>query len=558
MSKLTQILAGSTTAKSAAVAVVASAFVVATTVAPPFAGDDQEIRADQPDQLAFVDDPTATTDGTGESSSFTTAASRITAEALGASSSTASAGSGSSAEGTSTTGGASGSTSSTAAGSTATTASESSSTGPSATDDPQPATPGAVPTTAVPPGTAAPTTAAPTTAFPTTAAPTTAAPTTVAPGPSPTPSPSPAVPVSGALLHVDGVTGTDGASGTVNNPFRSIARAMQAAAPGTTVLVRGGTYDDRSHIAIEVDVDGRPDAWIVVKPFPGETAEIVGGGEFNNAFRLERSSYVSIEGFRLTGRDDSLHGSGVRVDFDSHNIRVAGNVIQGWGGGGVSVTRSEGVLIEGNYIRDTSRRSFYQTSAISFFWARGPGNGTTPVNIVRNNVVTRVENLVPHPDWGLSDGNCVIIDFHTEGYTGWTLIENNLCVDNGGRGIHAFHLTGSMAGGGELSANNASEIYFFNNLVFNAANRSSWNLWQASNIHFSNNAVLNGTPPPGSSNWVLGSDIAGRAAGSIDPYNYRPSAGHEIVGSSDASSQPSHDMVGKIRPATATVGAMEP
>src|SRR5262245_26950653 len=45
----------------------------------------------------------------------------------------------------------------------------------------------------------------------------------------------------GAEYYVS-TTGSDSNNGTINSPFASLARGQQAAAPGDTVWIRGGTY----------------------------------------------------------------------------------------------------------------------------------------------------------------------------------------------------------------------------------------------------------------------------------------------------------------------------
>jgi hypothetical protein len=86
----------------------------------------------------------------------------------------------------------------------------------------------------------------------------------------------------------------------------------------------------------------------------------------------------------------------------------------------------------------------------------------------------------PGPGMKVTDGNCVIIDeSQMSGYQGSTLIQNNLCYENGGRGVevlrsnNVFVVNNTMMNdlrhpeidGGELTAAWSSGLVFRNNLT---------------------------------------------------------------------------------------------
>ena len=76
----------------------------------------------------------------------------------------------------------------------------------------------------------------------------------------------------GALLHV-APWGSDGASGTFDEPLFTLTRAAQLAGPGDTVLLRGGVYDALyEHVYVRVEMSGAPGAPITVRSYPGERA----------------------------------------------------------------------------------------------------------------------------------------------------------------------------------------------------------------------------------------------------------------------------------------------
>ena len=109
-----------------------------------------------------------------------------------------------------------------------------------------------------------------------------APPTVTSPAPVPTTPPSAASPVSVAeqgaaavgtsaypipanALFVSSSSGDDAASGTLTAPLRTVAAAISRARPGTTIVLRGGTYHESVFI---------PDskAGLTIQPYPHEAA----------------------------------------------------------------------------------------------------------------------------------------------------------------------------------------------------------------------------------------------------------------------------------------------
>jgi hypothetical protein len=80
----------------------------------------------------------------------------------------------------------------------------------------------------------------------------------------------------------------------------------------------------------------------------------------------------------------------------------------------------------------------------------------------------------------VTDGNCIILDENASaGYQGATLIQNNLCYENGGRGVEVLRSNNVLAvnntminnlrhpevNGGEITAAWVSNVTFRNNLT---------------------------------------------------------------------------------------------
>ncbi len=405
-------------------------------------------------------------------------------------------------------------------------------------------------TTRVPSTTrAAVTTVAPTTTVvPVTAAPTTTSRTTTS--------------ASGRTIHVR--AGGSGNGSASSNALGSIAAGVDRAQPGDTVLVHGGTYP-----GFRVDKSGRDDAWIVVAAAPGTTPLI--DPPRHAGVTLDGVHHIEIRGFEIKGHQNSS-GAGVRIANSAYSIKVIGNHVYDFPGNGIEVYEAGGVEIRGNRVHGNSRRSPYQTSGISIFKARGADNPGWD-NVIADNIVFDNINIVRSAANKITDGNCIIIDYTKQyGYRGGFLIENNLCADNGGRGIHVFHsnnvlarnntlfrnLTHAEIRDGELTALEANNVEFRNNLVWSTDGAKDVHLWRANDTRVVNNIIVgekidnSGGNNPTVSNPALRNPNLRPSAD-----DFRPSSSSPVVGRSTGST-PSRDLRGTARPGSPTVGALEP
>ncbi len=412
----------------------------------------------------------------------------------------------------------------------------------------------------------------------TTATPSTSTPAAAGPVDSQAPTNQSAPGTNKKVLYVDGQNGSDRNPGTKDRPFRRPIEATSIAEPGTTIYLRAGTYDPSTHGTFSMKRSGTPQNWIRIAAHPGERVELVNGGSTGSGFEVLGASYVEVADFTLRGRSDSINGSGVFVKDGAHDVRIVNNNIRGFGGAGISIVKSSNVTIERNEVRDNAHRSRFQGSGISIFEAAGPtGSNGGYSFVIRGNYVVHNYNAVRGTDGRITDGNCIILDrLDPVGFQGKSLIENNVCVENGGRGIHLFRSSNTLirnntlvrdvwspeveSGRGELTAGHGINISFFNNLVFNRSGVASFINTNNQNISFRNNYVLSG-PPPGERNQQLSGDWtkffrSSDQGGPVD--QYRPIAGLGLEGTANGSVQSSHDLAGRKRPGTGTVGALEP
>jgi parallel beta-helix repeat protein len=363
------------------------------------------------------------------------------------------------------------------------------------------------------------------------------------------------------VFYVD-PAGTDAAGGGAGDPWRSLAASVAKLRAGDTLLARTGDY-----APVNAHLTGTAGAWITVAAEPGNSPRIVGANT-NELFLIADSQYVDLRGFELAGSpDDHSNTGGVAIDR-SHHVRVSALQVHDVPSGGISGVGSSHVQIERNTVWNTSFWSGYATSGISFYEGSmsGGANGDGYTDYVRNNVVYGIYNKVNSQwDGTHTDGNCIIIDRHDDvGYAGATLIQNNLCHDNGGRGVHVFRSSNvtavnntvvnnnldpviGRAGAGELSALYASNVVFRNNLVV-AGGGSRIMLFQASGITLDSNLYVGAPEHPGANDIVVGDPVIS---------SYRPQAGSPAIDAGSATAAPSTDIRGATRRGAPDVGAYE-
>ena len=84
----------------------------------------------------------------------------------------------------------------------------------------------------------------------------------------------------GNSRFVDVVTGSDEGSGLENKPWRTLAHSVKQLRPGDTLYLRAGVYHEQLYLGLQ----GRADAPIIIRGYPGEEAIIDGGiPEFTNS-----------------------------------------------------------------------------------------------------------------------------------------------------------------------------------------------------------------------------------------------------------------------------------
>jgi parallel beta-helix repeat protein len=329
---------------------------------------------------------------------------------------------------------------------------------------------------------------------------------------------------------------------TISTSFITIERATYAVAPGDTVFIRNGIYTKiypESLIAY-LTISGTANNPIAFKNYRDETPIL----QLNNTnwagISINGNDYIIIDGLTIIGNNDNItlayaqaeklntnnpstSGSGIAINTEynnetnkpHHNI-VRNCTISKCGGGGIYTYNADYSTIENNTIFECGWYAPYGNSGISLYQSWNSDNFNGIKNYITGNTCYRNENYIPFFVAGtITDGNGIIIDDgrNTQNnstlgiYNGITYVANNLVFDNGARGIHCYesdnvivinntcyqNCQSSFTREGELTAFDASNISFINNIVSPSANIPPIFAYDltTSNIVSQNNLITN-------------------------------------------------------------------
>ncbi|WP_210519260.1 right-handed parallel beta-helix repeat-containing protein [Hymenobacter terricola] len=340
------------------------------------------------------------------------------------------------------------------------------------------------------------------------------------------------------------------ANGTGLSPTNAFATIQYAAdraqTPGDVVYIRAGTYITTGSSLLYVKYSGSAGAPIIFRNYPGDARPLLQFSGYYGVYIGEDVSrpglgvsYIEVLGLRLQGNNrnillaDALNqtyscanptggydaryqGSGIVVKgtatIHPHHIRMADNEIFECPGGGMGAARADYITIENNLVYNTA---WYTNSGGSGISVLGGWDFDTRTDIyrtiIRNNRCFGNELRVPWFSGGVckgyTDGNGIIVDSNRNfGYTGRTLIANNLVGDNGGAGITFFqsdhgdiinntlyhNVKTATNPGGDLVIAYASDVLAQNNIAV-AATKYTVQVKYASNVTLNANLFFGGT-----------------------------------------------------------------
>ncbi|WP_195470321.1 right-handed parallel beta-helix repeat-containing protein [Bacteroides xylanisolvens] len=327
-------------------------------------------------------------------------------------------------------------------------------------------------------------------------------------------------PGNGTDYYVSSTLGNDNNAGTVEKPFQSIAKAAEVAKPGDKVNIMNGTYTTKSSpvLNLKSQHSGTEGNYITYRAHNGHKPVIYASGEVWNAVQIN-ASYIIIDGLEFKGDNDNLTYEAAKKAYDDakagtaspqgkfntnaltiggskkesqlpHHVTVRNCVVHDFPGSGLNAIQADYIRLENNVVYNTSWYTMYATSGMSILCPYNSDGNEGYKIIIRNNTCYNNKTTVPWINTeNLSDGNGIIIDINNKPYDGGvietneayrarTLVQNNVCYNNGGSGIHAFEANHVdivnntayknarvMTTYGNIYAAYAEDVYILNNII---------------------------------------------------------------------------------------------
>ncbi|QEG22975.1 right-handed parallel beta-helix repeat-containing protein [Mariniblastus fucicola] len=289
-----------------------------------------------------------------------------------------------------------------------------------------------------------------------------------------------------------------------NTPFRTIQTALNRAREGSTIVVLDGTYWGqfnfvRSNVTLEAE--RKEGAFIVGSIFASDL------------------SFLRVDGFEIANRrPDAPRSKGLSF-VRCHDVVVRDCRVHDCRGGGIAFDQSDQLLCEWNIVY---RNAFWdpgQHSGISIYQPQRRTNDAPGYDIiVRNNTSFANENKLDNVLFGRpTDGNGIVIDDsqnltaptgNGENYSGSILVENNLCYNNGGQGVHCYQSENvtirnntlyrnmrSFEFGGEVAVVRGDSVLVYNNILCASDNRNAALKFEGGFVWFNFNLIHNGFTP---------------------------------------------------------------
>lgn len=287
-----------------------------------------------------------------------------------------------------------------------------------------------------------------------------------------------------------------------STPWRNIQRAVNEAGAGDTVIVLAGTYYEN----VSIGRSGAAGDELTLKAESREAARLIGSISAND------QSYLRVDGFDVSNYSSSGLTKGIAFGR-CHHVTVRDCRVRECYGGGIAFDQSDWILCEWNITHQNAFSDPNQHSGISVYQPQYRGNDSRVYGIIiRNNTSFGNWNYVNNVNFGRpTDGNGIVVDdFQNEqqptgngvSYNRMTVIENNICFDNGGQGIHCYlsqnvrirnntcvNNVGSFDFGGEISVSESERIYVYNNILVARPGKRAALQFASSNFWFGFNVI---------------------------------------------------------------------
>lgn len=136
--------------------------------------------------------------------------------------------------------------------------------------------------------------------------------------------------------------------GTIDLPFKTLAKAGNAAVAGSVIYVRAGSYND----ILSISNSGTSSNWIIVRNYPGETPIIDAAYIRGNCMNLS-GSYILVRGFRCIRANQNA----IELGSSAQNVIIDSNIILDFKGSAIyggmynTISQIKNITIQNNMIQ---------------------------------------------------------------------------------------------------------------------------------------------------------------------------------------------------------------
>ncbi len=169
-------------------------------------------------------------------------------------------------------------------------------------------------------------------------------------------------------------------NGSLSSPWRTISYGISRLRAGETLYVKGGIYYEAPDITGPAGSAGAP---TVIRAYPGQRVTIRGNGVDSGRLRIERTRYLTVDGFGVTN-----FNQGIFIEGSDH-ILLHNCSVYGVGQEAISIhSNSSFVTVEGCTIHDTGT---WKHNGEGIYVGRGD---SAPVDVDNTNNVTLIHNTI--------------------------------------------------------------------------------------------------------------------------------------------------------------------
>ena len=257
---------------------------------------------------------------------------------------------------------------------------------------------------------------------------------------------------SGAHSYYVAVNGDDGNAGSIDRPLRTIGKALGLVNPGDTVLVHGGTYNEKVVIA----KTGTQGHYITLKAYAGEAPVIDGTGMNVNGteglITVKGVKFVVVKGFttcNFVSTNQANDPKGILVQDGCDYIEIRNNTVYNISyehtplDGGCNAILIKGntadpitnILVDGNIIHDC-KTGYGENLTV---------NGYVDGFVVSNNTIYNGQNIGIDAAGGYAANSVPALNYARNGVISGNTLYNIESSRGplGGHGAIGIYLDGS-------------------------------------------------------------------------------------------------------------------